>query len=75
MSRCVRRGEERYQEWNARGYERARQQFHDAHYVGIVQKFLRVHWMRAIGFHDFAQRLIADQEALEAKSTRAWRDS
>ncbi|CAK0831965.1 unnamed protein product [Prorocentrum cordatum] len=31
--------------------------------------------MWAIDVHDFAQRLITYQEALEANSTRAWRDS
>eukprot|EP00959_Pyramimonas_sp_CCMP1952_P432761 9062623-Pyramimonas_sp.AAC.1 len=75
MSRCIRREGGSYQEWNTRGYERARQKLHDAHYAGIVQKFLRVQWMWAIDIHDFAHGLIADREALEANSTRAWRDS
>ncbi|CAK0900484.1 unnamed protein product, partial [Prorocentrum cordatum] len=75
MSRCIRREGESYQEWNTRRYERARQKSHDAHFAGIVQKFLRVHWMWAIDIHDFAHRLITDREALEANSMRARRDS
>eukprot|EP00959_Pyramimonas_sp_CCMP1952_P101089 2114678-Pyramimonas_sp.AAC.1 len=62
MSRCVRREEDSYQEWNARRYERARQKFHDADYVGFVQTFLRVHWMWAIDVHDFVQRLFTGQK-------------
>ncbi|CAK0904776.1 unnamed protein product [Prorocentrum cordatum] len=75
MCRCVQKEEESYQEWNTRRYERARQKFHDAQYASIVQKILRVHWMRAIDVTDFAHKLLTNQEALGTNSTRAWRDS